>query len=143
MSQNCSIISKLNSKLRCHCQVCEGAGVVGSFRDPAAVAALATHATVVTVEIEHVDCVSLAELEAVGQNVQPSAATIALIQDKWVPRVLCVCAFVRVCMCVRTCVRVNFLQFTSRTACLEFGSVFLLHLPVLADAAYVNNPTPA
>lgn len=63
-------------------QVIEGGGVPGSFRDPDAVAAIAAGASVVTVEIEHVDTESLKKLEAEGRSVHPSADTIAVIQDK-------------------------------------------------------------
>lgn len=61
--------------------------VVGSFRDPALIRELASGCDVVTVEIEHVDTAALEALEAAGIPVQPSAATIRLIQDKYAQKV--------------------------------------------------------
>src|SRR6266852_1596407 len=57
--------------------------VVGSFRDPDKMNELAQDCDVVTVEIEHVDVEALATLEQAGINVQPTAHTIRLIQDKF------------------------------------------------------------
>ncbi len=57
--------------------------IVGSFRDPQKIAELAQSCDVVTVEIEHVDTDALETLENQGVVVQPSAATIRLIQDKY------------------------------------------------------------
>jgi phosphoribosylaminoimidazole carboxylase len=56
--------------------------VRGGLSDGAAIAALAEGADVLTCEIEHINTAALAELEAKGVNVQPSAASLALIQDK-------------------------------------------------------------
>ncbi|MDZ4763721.1 MAG: 5-(carboxyamino)imidazole ribonucleotide synthase [Chloroflexota bacterium] len=57
--------------------------IVGSFRDPDKVRELAESCDIVTVEIEHVDTDTLEALERAGVRVQPSAATIRLIQDKY------------------------------------------------------------
>ena len=57
--------------------------VVGAFRGDgaaAAVRALAARSDVLTVEVEHVDCDAL---EACGKDVQPSAGTVRLLQDKY------------------------------------------------------------
>ena len=59
-----------------------GKAVTGAFTDPAKIRELASQVDVVTVEIEHVDAVGLAALEADGIAVHPSPASIALIQDK-------------------------------------------------------------
>jgi phosphoribosylaminoimidazole carboxylase len=58
---------------------------VGSFRDPEAVAAFcAGGVDVLTVEIEHVDADALAAAAArSGADVEPTPATVALIQDKY------------------------------------------------------------
>jgi phosphoribosylaminoimidazole carboxylase len=69
------------------------AGLVGcktiaaSFKDDANIRELASQCDVVTVEIEHVDCDSLEKLEKEGKYVQPSSATIRLIQDKYLQKV--------------------------------------------------------
>ncbi|MBI1280404.1 MAG: 5-(carboxyamino)imidazole ribonucleotide synthase [Anaerolineaceae bacterium] len=57
--------------------------IIGSFRDPDKIAALAQSCDVVTVEIEHVDADALEALEQQSIQVQPSARTIRLIQDKF------------------------------------------------------------
>ena len=57
--------------------------IEGSFRDEAKIKELAAVSDVLTVEIEHVNCGILAELEAGGLPVHPSPATVALIQDKY------------------------------------------------------------
>jgi phosphoribosylaminoimidazole carboxylase len=57
--------------------------VAGGLRDPAALAELARRCDVITVEIEHLDAGTLAELERAGKTVYPSARVIALIQDKF------------------------------------------------------------
>jgi 5-(carboxyamino)imidazole ribonucleotide synthase len=54
----------------------------GSGRDPAALAALADRCEVLTFEHELVDLHALAELEANGVQVRPSAAVLALAVDK-------------------------------------------------------------
>jgi len=58
---------------------------VGSFRDPSDVAAFAAAGVdVLTVEIEHVDAGALAEAaRASGADVEPTPATVALVQDKY------------------------------------------------------------
>jgi phosphoribosylaminoimidazole carboxylase len=58
--------------------------VVGSFTDPAAVAAFAAGVDVLTVEIEHVDADAMeAAAAAAGVEVQPPPATLRIIQDKF------------------------------------------------------------
>jgi 5-(carboxyamino)imidazole ribonucleotide synthase len=54
----------------------------GSGRDPAALAMLADRSAVMTFEHELVDLPALAELEANGAQVRPSAAVLALAVDK-------------------------------------------------------------
>ena len=56
--------------------------IKGSLKDPASLRELSKGCDVLTVEIEHVGVETLAELEAEGVNVQPSARVIGLIQDK-------------------------------------------------------------
>ena len=56
--------------------------VVGAWDDPAALARFAAHCDLVTLENEFVDAAILARLEAQGTPVYPTAATIALVQDK-------------------------------------------------------------
>ena len=60
-----------------------GKAVVGAFTNAEKIRELAAQVDVITVEIEHVDASSLAELEAQGVAVHPSASTLALIQDKF------------------------------------------------------------
>lgn len=58
--------------------------VKGHFRDSNNVQDFAAKVDVLTVEIEHVDAVTLAALTANGTaDIQPAAATIAVIQDKF------------------------------------------------------------
>lgn len=57
--------------------------IVGDFRDPERIRELAQGCDVVTVEIEHVDTATLEALEGAGVQVQPTARTIRLIQDKY------------------------------------------------------------
>eukprot|EP00741_Cyanophora_paradoxa_P007695 tig00001181_g7444.t1 len=57
--------------------------IVGSFRDPAKIRELAAGCDMITTEIEHVDTAAMAELEASGVRVQPSAAAIGTVQDKF------------------------------------------------------------
>jgi phosphoribosylaminoimidazole carboxylase PurK protein len=64
-----------------------GKAVTGSFTDPVKIRELAKLVDVVTVEIEHVDAVVLAELEAEGIAVHPSGKTIMLIQDKYAQKI--------------------------------------------------------
>ncbi|MCB1748877.1 MAG: 5-(carboxyamino)imidazole ribonucleotide synthase [Gammaproteobacteria bacterium] len=66
---------------------CSAAGeaqgvVVGEFQSAAALRELAGRCDVLTFEIERINAAALAELEAEGHVVRPSAATLATIQDK-------------------------------------------------------------
>jgi len=63
-------------------QIC-GAAVKGSFKDPEAIRTLAKQTDMLTVEIEHVNCDVLDELEAEGTVIHPSPKCIRIIQDKW------------------------------------------------------------
>jgi len=63
-----------------------GQAVEGSFKDPAKIRELAARADVLTVEIEHVECATLEELQKEGMQVQPEPACIRLIQDKLVQK---------------------------------------------------------
>eukprot|EP00887_Chlorella_sp_A99_P006268 scaffold3.g6268.t1 len=58
--------------------------VVGSFRDAEAVRAFAAGVDVLTVEIEHID--ADAAVAAAGVEVQPTPATLRIIQDKFVQK---------------------------------------------------------
>lgn len=62
-------------------QVC-GEAVKGSFKDPESIRALAKQTDMLTVEIEHVNCDVLDELEAEGTVIHPSPKCIRIIQDK-------------------------------------------------------------
>lgn len=55
---------------------------VGDWNDPATLIAFAEGADVVTLENEFIDADALAELEAAGHRIYPTAASMALIQDK-------------------------------------------------------------
>mmetsp|Transcript_33383 Transcript_33383/g.64529 ORF Transcript_33383/g.64529 Transcript_33383/m.64529 type:complete len:587 (-) Transcript_33383:226-1986(-) len=57
--------------------------IKGSYQEAANVNELAKRCKILTVEIEHVDTTTLAELEEKGWSVHPSAKTVALIQDKY------------------------------------------------------------
>ena len=60
-----------------------GRAITGSFTDAGKIAELAAQVDVITVEIEHVDAVALAQVaESTGVQIHPAPATIALIQDK-------------------------------------------------------------
>ncbi|CAL9097713.1 unnamed protein product [Musa textilis] len=61
--------------------------VVGSFDDGDAVREFAKRCGVLTVEIEHVDAVTLEKLELQGIDCQPKASTIRIIQDKYLQKV--------------------------------------------------------
>ncbi|URE25528.1 AIR carboxylase [Musa troglodytarum] len=61
--------------------------VVGSFDDGDTVHEFAKRCGVLTVEIEHVDAVSLEKLELLGIDCQPKASTIRIIQDKYLQKV--------------------------------------------------------
>lgn len=56
--------------------------VHGGLKDAAKCRELAQGCGVVTLEIEHVNCDVLADLEKEGVNVQPSAESVRIIQDK-------------------------------------------------------------
>lgn len=61
--------------------------VNGSFSDEAAISELAKASDVITAEIEHVDASALEKIEKDGRvSVQPSPATIRLIQDKYLQK---------------------------------------------------------
>ncbi|TVU22747.1 hypothetical protein EJB05_32464 [Eragrostis curvula] len=57
--------------------------VVGSFSDGDTVREFAKRCGVLTVEIEHVDAVTLEKLEKQGVDCEPKASTIMTIQDKY------------------------------------------------------------
>lgn len=56
--------------------------LVGAWEDPALLATFAQQSDLITLENEFVDAALLAHLEAQGKPVFPSAATLALVQDK-------------------------------------------------------------
>lgn len=59
----------------------------GSFRDPDAIRQLARRTDLLTVEIEHVDVDVLEEIEGEGiTQVNPSSATLRIIQDKFLQK---------------------------------------------------------
>jgi phosphoribosylaminoimidazole carboxylase PurK protein len=60
--------------------------VLGSVRDPEAIAQLAHQTDVMTWEIEHIDADTLAELEKSGHNIQPSPVTLQVLQDKYLQK---------------------------------------------------------
>jgi len=60
--------------------------VEGSFKDEAKIRELAEFCDVLTVEIEHVNCDILEQIQSEGKTVEPSPATIRLIQDKFVQK---------------------------------------------------------
>ncbi|KAK1263441.1 hypothetical protein QJS04_geneDACA013434 [Acorus gramineus] len=60
--------------------------VVGSFDDGDTVESFAKRCGVLTVEIEHVDAVTLERLERQGVDCQPKASTIQIIQDKYLQK---------------------------------------------------------
>lgn len=61
--------------------------VVGKFDDGETVCEFAKRCGVLTVEIEHVDAVTLEKLESQGIDCQPKASTIRIIQDKYLQKV--------------------------------------------------------
>lgn len=63
-----------------------GQAIEGSFKDPGKIRELASRADVLTVEIEHVECGTLEELQKEGMQIQPEPACIRLIQDKLVQK---------------------------------------------------------
>lgn len=64
-------------------QIHAGEHVDGSFKDPADIAKLAAKCDVITIEIEHVNADTLADLQKTGVEVHPSPETIRIIQDKY------------------------------------------------------------
>ncbi len=56
--------------------------IVGAWNDPVALARFAAACDLVTLENEFVDATILAQLEAQGLPVYPTAATVSLVQDK-------------------------------------------------------------
>jgi len=60
-----------------------GKAVQGSFKEEAKIRELAAQCSVVTAEIEHVDCGALDALAAEGVDIQPSPSCLRLIQDKF------------------------------------------------------------
>ncbi|KAJ8324671.1 phosphoribosylaminoimidazole carboxylase ade2 [Batrachochytrium dendrobatidis] len=61
--------------------------IQGSFKDPIKIAQLAAVSQVLTVEIEHVDALSLEQIQTkTGVVVHPSPDTIRIIQDKYVQK---------------------------------------------------------
>ncbi|KAA8899131.1 hypothetical protein TRICI_006401 [Trichomonascus ciferrii] len=60
--------------------------VDGSFSEAESIKKLSSKSDVVTIEIEHVNVGVLEELEKAGANIQPSASTIKLIQDKYIQK---------------------------------------------------------
>ena len=58
--------------------------IVGSFRDPEAIASFAAEVDVLTVEIEHIDAEAMENAtEKFGIDVQPTPRTLRIIQDKF------------------------------------------------------------
>ena len=66
-------------------QICSLA-VEGGLLDEEKIGELARISDVLTVEIEHVNCDALAEIEKSGTPVHPNPATIKLIQDKYLQK---------------------------------------------------------
>ncbi|NJN15261.1 MAG: 5-(carboxyamino)imidazole ribonucleotide synthase [Oscillochloris sp.] len=60
--------------------------IVGQWDDPAALADFAAASEIVTLENEFVDAAILADLEARGLLVRPTAATLAVVQDKFLQK---------------------------------------------------------
>ena len=60
--------------------------IEGSLQDASKIRKLAAGADIVTVEIEHVNVEALAELEAKGVSVQPSARILGIIRDKYLQK---------------------------------------------------------
>jgi phosphoribosylaminoimidazole carboxylase len=63
-----------------------GDHIEGSFKDEAVIQKLADKSDVLTIEIEHVDASMLERMEQTGMKVEPSARTIATIQDKYLQK---------------------------------------------------------
>lgn len=60
--------------------------IIGDLYDPIALKKLAEKADYITVEIEHLDTKTLAEIAANGTPVNPAPATIEMIQDKYLQK---------------------------------------------------------
>ncbi len=61
--------------------------VKGSFRDVDRIRELSSKCDVVTMEIEHVNCDALEQLESEGIKVQPSSQTLRTVQDKYAQKI--------------------------------------------------------
>ncbi len=61
--------------------------IVGNLYDEMALKQLAAEADFITVEIEHLDAEALSKIEKSGAVINPSPATIRLIQDKYAQKV--------------------------------------------------------
>ena len=57
--------------------------IVGSLKDPQAIRKLATHADILTYEIEHINTDALRTLQAEGIKIFPSPDLLTIIQDKY------------------------------------------------------------
>jgi 5-(carboxyamino)imidazole ribonucleotide synthase len=57
--------------------------IVGSLKEPAALRELARHCDILTYEIEHINTEALSALQAEGQQIHPSPAVLAIIQNKY------------------------------------------------------------
>lgn len=82
----CLKIRVLDPDQHCPCKGIAHEHVIGSFKSKQDVIAFAKGCDVLTVEIEHVDTTVLQELESKGVAVQPSALSIAIIQNKFLQK---------------------------------------------------------
>ncbi|MBV9614215.1 MAG: 5-(carboxyamino)imidazole ribonucleotide synthase [Ktedonobacteraceae bacterium] len=57
--------------------------IVGSLKDPLAILKLATHADILTYEIEHINTHALLALQAEGAKISPAPDLLAIIQNKY------------------------------------------------------------
>ncbi|MBV9256562.1 MAG: ATP-grasp domain-containing protein, partial [Ktedonobacteraceae bacterium] len=57
--------------------------IVGSLKDPLAILKLATHADILTYEIEHINTHALLALQAEGTKISPAPDLLAIIQNKY------------------------------------------------------------
>jgi 5-(carboxyamino)imidazole ribonucleotide synthase len=62
------------------------AQIVGSLKDPQAIRKLATHADILTYEIEHINTDALRTLQAEGIKILPSPDLLAIIQNKYLQK---------------------------------------------------------
>ena len=60
--------------------------IVAGLRDESALSELASRSSFITIEIEHIDATVLEEIEKNGTPVNPSPATVRLIQDKYLQK---------------------------------------------------------